>query len=119
MCKDRTTKWDFGKSIKKREYETIIEEQSKYDDHHHHHQQQRPICIIRGREVKQRDLNRYLKRRKLDANPARPQSDTGSDRCGRESCRDGSVPASTVDDSPRQSLELDSSSVRKLEREGV
>jgi hypothetical protein len=108
MCKDRTTKWGFGKSIKKKEYETIIQEQSKHD-------QQRPI-YIRGREVKQRDLNRYLKRRKVDACPARQHPDSGVDNCRDEFGKDES---STVDNSPRQSLSLDSDYIQQPETEGT
>jgi hypothetical protein len=58
MCKDRTTKWGFGKTVKKKEYEDIIQKQSM--------QQQHGAIWIRGRQVKQRDVNRYMKRRKLD-----------------------------------------------------
>jgi hypothetical protein len=107
MCKDRTTKWDFGKSIKKREYETIIEQQAKHDH------QQKPIWI-RGREVKQRDLNRYLKRRKLDASPPRRQrcSDLGFDHCSRDSGKD-------EDNLPRQSPGLESGCIRQQRPELV
>ena len=62
MCKDRTTKWGFAKSIKKREYETIIEQQAKEE-------RSRQIWI-RGKQVKQRDIDRYLKRRKIEDIPA-------------------------------------------------
>ncbi len=59
MCKDRTTKWGFAKSVKKREYERIIEEQAKGE---------RSTQIwVRGKKVNQRDIDRYLKRRKIEA----------------------------------------------------
>ncbi|ERF70376.1 hypothetical protein EPUS_05195 [Endocarpon pusillum Z07020] len=70
MCKDRTTKWGFAKSIKKREYETIIEQQAKGE-------QNRQIWV-RGKQVKQRDIDRYLKRRKIEDSPAHRYVDSAA-----------------------------------------
>lgn len=84
MCKDRTTKWGFAKSIKKREYETIIEQQAKGE-------QNRQIWV-RGKQVKQRDIDRYLKRRKFEDSSANqyvepassvPQTTPGTTYSGR------------------------------------
>ena len=58
MCKDRTTKWGFGKRVKRKEYEAIIEDQSRRESN--------GAVWIRGRLVKQRDVDRYVKRRRPD-----------------------------------------------------
>lgn len=59
MCKDRTTKWGYSKTIKKREYEAIINETITRDSD--------GKIWIREKQVKQRDVHRYMKRRKVDS----------------------------------------------------
>lgn len=65
MCKDRTTKWGYSKTIKKREYEAIIDETSARGPD--------GKIWIRGKQIKQRDVNRYLKRRKVNSSPLQRQ----------------------------------------------
>jgi hypothetical protein len=60
MCKDRTTSWGYGKTIRKGEYEKIIEKQAKGD---------RTEPVIRGKRVKPQAVKRYMKRRKIESHP--------------------------------------------------
>ena len=106
MCKDRTTKWGFAKSIKKREYETIIEQQAK--------EERSKQIWIRGKQVKQRDIDRYLKRRKIEDIPTNqcveltasvPQPTPNITNSGR-SLMSSNVTLSDLDDPPPDSSML-------------
>ena len=59
MCKDRITRWGFRKTIKKSEYKAIIRDMDGAPGW-----MRQGRLWIRGKEVKKRDVKRYLKRRK-------------------------------------------------------
>jgi hypothetical protein len=64
MWKDRTNRWGFGKTVKKGGYDAIIRRMEKRSNLQEG--EQRAGFWISGREVKRRDVERYLKRRKIE-----------------------------------------------------